>query len=45
MLHETQLVCSKVTQYFAEYILNFVHEYDVGDNVSITLIIIIIMKN
>jgi hypothetical protein len=44
MLHETQLVCSKVTQYFAEYILNFFYEYDVGD-VSITLIIIIIMKN
>jgi hypothetical protein len=40
MLHETQLVCSKVTQYFAEYILSFVYEHDVGDNVSISLIII-----
>jgi hypothetical protein len=48
MLHETQHVCSKVTQYFADCILNFVYEHDVGDNVSISLIIIIIiimMKN
>jgi len=34
-------VCSKVTKYFAEYILNFVYEHDVGDKVSISLIIII----
>jgi len=45
MLHETRLVSSKVTQYFAEYILNFVYEHDLGDKVSISLTrIIIIMK-
>jgi len=43
MLHETQLVCSKVTQYFAEYILNFVYVHDLGDKVFISLIIIIII--
>jgi hypothetical protein len=38
-------VCSRVIQYFAEYILNFVDEHNVGDNVSMSLKIIIIMKN
>jgi thiamine transporter ThiT len=28
-------LCSKVTQYFAEYSLNFVYEHNVGDKVYI----------